>query len=1078
MATDNVIPLHRADPAARALLAVGTARYESPDFPDLDEVPASLEKVTGTLTRLGYNSIVTGSPGYSVNPGLRELRTLVRRAAAAAPIVVVYYMGHGAQPERDTYYLVTKESDPADLAGTALSVSDLLRLLTARDEKGEIAADQPAVLVMLDCAYAGLAGMEMLGNVARGIGNPNTWVISSTGELEYAQQGLFAEAFCKAVENPLAGKAQRFLSLDYIVQAVNDAQTGHSQQARIFSAANFSGVPPFFPNVFFQASPSDSLRSPEDSASLGSPEHAPQAVDAPIPDDDALVVEPVRLIVPAITDDAVEGHQDRLGVDADARAMAALVASRRLEPPLAIGLYGEWGSGKTFFMKRVQAHIEDLGTNGATEVFCSAVAPVWFSAWQYAEGNLWASLLHHIFASLYPNKPQPQLALEAVMAKVQSAQQVTSAVEDQVKSATTRLDGATEAIAAAEERHRKALEDSKVLRAKDLWEAVTLTADDQDLKEQVVSAADNLGLTVATESAQDMMRATRQVVGLASRTRVLATSGPWFRSPLAFAFYAAIIIGSLGLLIGAVVHAAHQWAGTAITAIGQLAAVGSAAAAWIIRQGNLARRFIAPAEALQQRLEDRLAKQQAENERELVTLEQDAETAKAELAVALQQRAAAEQQLAAAKEEKTELTGKRLLRRYLAERASSGDYEHYMGVVALAHRDLVDLEEYLRAAMDDKDGKEGLDRIVLYIDDLDRCDPDVVAEVLDAVYLLLALPLFAVIVGVDPRWLKRSLHQRHPELLEPTPSSVPSTSATDYLEKIFQLTYSLPHMSSDRCADLLVAAAQETQSSSISQDQRKNYTASIDPISQDTEPGIEESSLDDDIEIDAATPSEDSIELVHISAENLAEALTLRKEDIEALREISPLISISPRRAKRFLSIYLVIRARALGDPVLRKYMSSNGDPPESMPDNSLLMLVALLLGSPKTMAASIRDSQLSDTSHNIAIGTWLTESVSTAMAPEEQERLNAFLNSESSLATLPVDTVMRWLSVARPYLPLGLEDLQDPVGAKVPAVAPMDPRSAEASAIREDADAVVGVSARLQAERANDEAPAQPPDP
>jgi hypothetical protein len=282
---------------------------------------------------------------------------------------------------------------------------------------------------------------------------------------------------------------------------------------------------------------------------------------------------------------------------------------------------------------------------------------------------------------------------------------------EQVEAATTLRDSAVEAIEAAEKRHRKALEDSRKLRTRDLWDAITLTADDQDLKEQVVSAADDLGLTVASDSAQDMMRATQQVVGLASRVRVLATSGPRYRSPLAFAIYAAVIVGALGLLIGAVVHAAHAWTGTAITAIGQLAAVGSAAAAWVIRQGSLARRYIAPAEALQQRLEDRLAKQQEKNERELVTLEQDAETATAELAVAFQQRADAEQQLAAAKQERTELTGKRLLRRYLAERASSGDYEYYMGVVALAHRDLVDLEDYLRAAIDDKDGREGLERV-------------------------------------------------------------------------------------------------------------------------------------------------------------------------------------------------------------------------------------------------------------------------------------------------------------------------------------------------------------------------------
>jgi hypothetical protein len=39
---------------------------------------------------------------------------------------------------------------------------------------------------------------------------------------------------------------------------------------------------------------------------------------------------------------------------------------------------------------------------------------------------------------------------------------------------------------------------------------------------------------------------------------------------------------------------------------------------------------------------------------------------------------------------------------------------------------------------------------VLYIDDLDRCPPRRVVEVLTAMQLLLALPLFVVVVAVDP----------------------------------------------------------------------------------------------------------------------------------------------------------------------------------------------------------------------------------------------------------------------------------------------------------------------------------------
>ena len=58
-----------------------------------------------------------------------------------------------------------------------------------------------------------------------------------------------------------------------------------------------------------------------------------------------------------------------------------------------------------------------------------------------------------------------------------------------------------------------------------------------------------------------------------------------------------------------------------------------------------------------------------------------------------------------------------------------------------------------------------IDRIVLYIDDLDRCPPSRVVEVLEAVHLILALPLFVVVVAVDPRWLLQSLRLHYSELL-------------------------------------------------------------------------------------------------------------------------------------------------------------------------------------------------------------------------------------------------------------------------------------------------------------------------
>jgi hypothetical protein len=217
-------------------------------------------------------------------------------------------------------------------------------------------------------------------------------------------------------------------------------------------------------------------------------------------------------------------------------------------------------------------------------------------------------------------------------------------------------------------------------------------------------------------------------------------------------------------------------------------------------------------------------------------------------------------------------------------------------------------------------------------------------------------------------------------------------------------------MSPNKCADLLVAAAYEAQASPIAQERRQiGSRASADSTSHDTD-----------------MLSEGDGRPLQITAENLAEALTLNDEDIESLREIAPLISISPRRAKRFLSIYLVIRARALGDPVLRQRLSSDADLLDVMSSSSLLVLVALLLGLPKTMAPSMRDNQFSYTNRTVTTSAWLSEVVHTATDPEERARLQTFLNPEPSVTALPLHAVMRWLPVARPYLPLGPEDIQD----------------------------------------------------
>ena len=165
-------------------MAAGTKTYRhGADFAEplaeLDGVPDALRRIVKTLTSLGYKPQGSESREYLLNPGLQRLKKAVRTAAASAPVVVVYYTGHGLKPERSPYYLVISGTEPRQLGDTALEARQLVDLVLRRDAHGEVVPDeeQPQVLIILDCCFSGAGGLEALREAVQGIGNPKVWVL-------------------------------------------------------------------------------------------------------------------------------------------------------------------------------------------------------------------------------------------------------------------------------------------------------------------------------------------------------------------------------------------------------------------------------------------------------------------------------------------------------------------------------------------------------------------------------------------------------------------------------------------------------------------------------------------------------------------------------------------------------------------------------------------------------------------------------------------------------------------------------------------------------------------------------------
>ena len=81
----------------------------------------------------------------------------------------------------------------------------------------------------------------------------------------------------------------------------------------------------------------------------------------------------------------------------------------------------------------------------------------------------------------------------------------------------------------------------------------------------------------------------------------------------------------------------------------------------------------------------------------------------------------------------------------------------------------------------------GIEKLVVIIDDLDRCLPETIIETLEAIKLFLFVPRTAFVIGADERLVKYAVRRRFPEL-----PGERSDVGRDYLEKLVQFPIRVP----------------------------------------------------------------------------------------------------------------------------------------------------------------------------------------------------------------------------------------------------------------------------------------------
>lgn len=658
---------------------------------------------------------------------------------------------------------------------------------------------------------------------------------------------------------------------------------------------------------------------------------------------------PARGLVPDFLPDTDEGD-DLLDVKADVEAFATVIASRDLEPPLSIGLFGDWGSGKSFFMRSLRERVAAIAVDAEkkrSSVFCSQIVQIPFNAWHYVDNNLWATLVSEIFEKLFAyideNAPGGSKA-----EKRDEAAKRKGEIESELKKAEGLFQRARQTQQKAEDELETAKQRLAELLVKKTLPSVDdfrLLANQPEIKGKIADLEYAVGGKELRQSYDQVVSAVddaRSITNLLARLWHSLRHSPnptWTITMVVLTLAAPLFLG----------WALHRWhvtfASANALAVQFLSAVTFACGVLAKPMKTVA----AYANRVQRAFDAIKAAQQQREKAALQSLEEQEAAARAQVGEA-------EKKVIALRAELEQLQPGQLMKKFIRDRSTATDYQQHLGVVSLIRKDFDTLSTLL------KEREElPVQRIVLYIDDLDRCPPRRVIEVLEAIHLLLAFRIFVVVVGVDARWISHSLVKKYPGLLraDSSPSAhaagSPNGAATphDYLEKIFQIPFWIRPMNEKTARKLVDGLARRSA---------RSAPHLVDKPSTDAKPGTASTEgKTESSEVPVTTPNvrssdqapEDDSEKK--SAPPIApapdpEKLTLDECEIKFMTALAAHIGRSPRRVKRFVNVYRIVKAGVPADHVA-SFIGPNKDGEY----RSALTLLSLLTGSPNLAAGLLR---------------------------------------------------------------------------------------------------------------------------
>ena len=736
------------------------------------------------------------------------------------------------------------------------------------------------------------------------------------------------------------------------------------------------------------------------------------------------------------SDSPDDTSRDFLNIDDDTIAISKVLCARDASPPIAIGLFGEWGSGKTFFMKRIKGHVDSLTKSirksekedkASNQAYHSKVAQIWFNAWNYQDSKLWASLANHIFSGLKQelkrlNKDSNDEDFYALMEEM-----------DVDRIYEQKLEATSEHLSALRKESTDITSQINILKNENekLIENEQPEFDSQKVIDELKNVGGNLkehfGIDLKNDDVSESLKSAYDIkILLEKGARQYRSSRlkNWYqlcvKSPMHVLVF-MLILSFISSMVWALIYSdtfKELYAG--------LSLAGTYAAKKLADWKSGLSKMLGILKKVDKSLLgsnpdiSNADKQSFDSNNEKILALERAKDKKSE-------------EINEAKKEYLEVSGKHgessdeTFLNFVFSRADSEDYRSQLGLIHTIRRDFSRLNELLMQQNKDN-GKSlpKLDRIILYIDDLDRCEPHIVVDVLQAIHLMLAFPLFMVVVGVDARWLGRSLKNRYSFLRHEKDDANASlsehaASTHDYLEKIFQIPFWLKPLDGDT-ANKMIKKLLEAKSDSdveitddniddgsLDNGKDKNQLDMLtteglmdgtnENLSEETEDSetdyLQQQALHRKENVEARESPEDLL----ISNLISTRSLDMSQPELDFFELLGPIVGRSPRAVKRFINLYRILKASHVKARVAG-FSEENGD--FKIP----LFLLALVCGSPKEVECLFRcfcDAQDQDTVEMVMCNKKALNSFYRPfMNIEEQDKIKELLDELTGAGQLP----------------------------------------------------------------------------